>query len=107
MKTLVGMVVGACLFAVPAQSQDYKAEIETHVTEPCFKYMILNNEVWKDLGMTHEQTLDFVKEMLADHVKNIERAVIPVVRGKSFKTRKVVYTFAAGNCIKGAKKTLP
>ncbi len=100
------VVAGVCLVSGVAHSQDYKKEIEDHVVVPCFKFMLNRTSQWVEMGMTEQEALEFANVMLQGNITAMEDSIIPVVQGLNSEQRALVYQYARGNCIKGAKREL-
>lgn len=89
--------------ALPAYSQNYKAEIETFIVEPCFRYIVKHGELKDMVG--EERAFQLFKSMSQQNAQQVQRVVLPVVKGKTLEQRKAIYEFAKDRCIQGAAKS--
>jgi len=104
MKRTLMMAVVLSMMTSKAHAQNYRKEIEKYVVDPCFTYLAEKSDAIRRLGMSKEETLEMVKDTLAEHVADMEKAILKAVVGKPPKVRAARYKFARKSCIKGAQE---
>ena len=99
-----GILVAAALCVAvisSARAQDYRAEVEQHVIDPC--YMGAAIRAANNTGASVDLVLRTMKIMNADSLARMFNVVVPVVSGKPLSSRMAIYKFALANCLRGAR----
>ena len=94
------IVLSAFLFTAPAMSQNYRAEIDTHVLVPCIRGMMSMRGQTEHLDMPDSQVLRAAKMVLPPGAigilhEEIGRAVV----GKPYSARLALYRQYATFCM--------
>ena len=98
-RIVLSFIVWCCLTTVAA-GQDYRSEIMKSVVDPCYLSMIENGDLGK-LGTDKYEMLALFKIMQEAEVEKLMGILIPVVKGKRTKDRKVIYAFGLSQCLRG------
>ncbi len=88
------------VLATPAPAQDYQAEIDRYVIEPCIEHVVRRGDLLEHLSMT--AAVELIKIVQAAEFESLYREIVPVVRDKGESQRKALYDFGLSMCISGA-----
>ena len=86
----------------PAETSNYRSEIMNHVFEPCWRVSIRRTGL--DKQMDEEQALAVMRVLQKEQVEAGMSALIPLVSGKEWTARELLYTVSLDACLKGVEQ---
>lgn len=86
------------LFA-QSPAPDLEAEIIEHVVDVCFMVVVAEADILPN--MSRVEALEVLKAVDADNVQTMIEALLPLVEGREFENRRIIYDAGAQSCIDG------
>lgn len=103
LKKIILGFIASILIAFPAFAQKYKKEIMTHIIDPCLKAGLPKKKLPKHMPLT--KTIDLVKILNEEEIKELVKDMSKILKGKKQKTRKKLYHFLKTYCIESMADT--
>lgn len=85
-----------------AETSNYRSEIMTHVFEPCWRVSIRRTGL--DKQMDEEQALAVMRILQKEQVEAGMSALLPLVSGKEWAARELLYTVSLDACLEGIER---